>query len=84
MSVARGPQGLASFYFGHTLADWVWYGAVSALVVSGRNILNGQAYAWVTGVCGLLLAGFGLYFIYLGLRQLRVVLAPAGVTEARA
>ena len=71
MSLRRGSAGLAAFYVGHTLSDWVWYGLIGALLVSGRNIVRGQAYLWIIAVCGALLFGFGLYFIYLGLKQLR-------------
>jgi threonine/homoserine/homoserine lactone efflux protein len=84
MSLQRGPLGLASFYVGHTLSDWVWYALVAGLVVSGRNVLAGRAYTWVIGGCAFLLAGFGLYFVYLGARQLAQALFPRPGVEARA
>jgi threonine/homoserine/homoserine lactone efflux protein len=71
MALQRGAAGLVAFYTGHTLADWVFYGAVSLLVVNGRNLLTGRAYVWIVGTCGALLFGFGLFFVQLGVRQLR-------------
>jgi threonine/homoserine/homoserine lactone efflux protein len=71
MALQRGTAGLVSFYFGHTLADWLWYGAVAALVVGGRSFLQGAVYVWVIGVCGAMLFGFGLFFVSLGVREFR-------------
>ena len=71
MSLRRGSVGLAAFYTGHTLSDWLWYGIIGALLVSGRNIVHGPAYLWIIAACGALLMGFGLFFIYLGLKQVR-------------
>ena len=69
MALARGASGLTTFYVGHTLSDWIWYGALGALLVTGRDILSGPAYLWVIGLCGAVLFGFGLFFVYFGLRQ---------------
>jgi len=69
MALRRGTAGLVSFYVGHTLSDWAWYGALGVLLVGGREILRGQVYLWVIGGCGAVLFGFGLYFVYLGLNQ---------------
>ncbi|MHB0875141.1 MAG: LysE family transporter [Anaerolineae bacterium] len=71
IALQRGTAGLVSFYVGHTLADWLWYGAVATLVIGGRSILQGAVYVWVIGVCGALLFGFGLFFVSLGVRELR-------------
>lgn len=78
MSLRRGSIGLVAFYAGHTLSDWLWYGIIGALLVSGRNIVHGQAYLWIIAACGALLMGFGLFFIYLGIRQLRQGFAGMG------
>ena len=77
LALQRGSAGLSAFYVGHTLSDWVWYGIVAGLVLSGRRILQGTPYLWLIGACGVLLTGFGLYFILLGVRQLRRLVRQA-------
>lgn len=71
LALGQGRGGLLAFYFGHTLADWIWYGLVAVLVVTGRGILQGTPYLWLISICGVLLFGFGLYFLSLGVRQAR-------------
>ncbi len=83
LAIQRGAAGLATFYVGHTLSDWIWYGVVAGLVVTGRDILQGRPYLWLIGGCGALLFGFGLYFVYVGARQLRQVLAPWQTRESQ-
>lgn len=80
MALRLGVGGLGAFFVGHTLADWVWYGFVALLVYSGRGMLQGAAYLWMISICGLLLAGFGLYFVIVGIRMARRPAAAA--TEA--
>ncbi|NPV06544.1 MAG: LysE family transporter [Anaerolineae bacterium] len=79
LALGQGRGGLLSFYVGHTLSDWVWYGAVAGLVTSGRQMLQGKPYLWLISICGVLLVGFGLYFVSLGVRQVRQRQAAAAV-----
>lgn len=58
-----GPQGIVVFFAGHILADFVWYGMVSAAVYRGRRVLKKTAYRILTGVCAVFLAVFGVYFL---------------------
>jgi threonine/homoserine/homoserine lactone efflux protein len=71
LALQHGPAGLGAFYVGHTLSDWLWYGCVAALAVSGRQMLRGTGYLAIIMVCGLLLCAFGAYFVFLGARALR-------------
>ncbi|NLT43077.1 MAG: LysE family transporter [Anaerolineae bacterium] len=81
MALRLGARGLGAFFVGHTLADWVWYGFVALLVYSGRSMLQGPVYLWMISACGLLLAGFGLYFVATGIRLARRPVAMAPATE---
>ena len=58
-----GLKGIIVFFSGHILADFVWYGMVSAAVCRGRRILKKTAYRILTGVCACFLALFGVYFL---------------------
>jgi len=58
-----GLQGVIVFFAGHILADFVWYGMVSAAVYRGRRILRKTTYRILTGFCAVFLALFGVYFL---------------------
>jgi len=53
---------VAAFYGAHILSDYVWYVAVGAMVVFGRNLLKGRAYRWMMAGLGVALVNFGLPF----------------------
>ena len=61
-SQKNGLNGMMSFYFGHILADFVWYGFLSLAVCSGRKFLTEAIYRKVIFFCGLVLVGFGVWF----------------------
>lgn len=61
-----GVTGYAVFYVGHVLADLVWYSAVSGSIHRGRRLLSDRGYRWLIGSCGLLMAGFGIFFAVRG------------------
>jgi len=82
MALNRGAVGLTAFFSGHSLSDVLWYGLVAALVVSGRNLFSGRVFLWTLGVCGVLLLGFGLYFVYLGARAFIVMASERRPGEA--
>jgi len=58
-----GLRGVAVFFAGHILADFVWYGMVSAAVYRGKRILKKETYRILTGSCAVFLALFGVYFL---------------------
>jgi len=58
-----GLQGILVFFSGHILADFVWYGMVSAAVYRGRRILKKNTCRVLTGFCAVFLALFGVYFL---------------------
>ena len=64
-----GPGHVAAFYSGHILSDYVWYIAVGAMVVFGRNLLKGRAYRWMMAGLGIALGGFGLLFLVEGITR---------------
>ncbi len=65
-----GLLGIAAFYLGHILADYVWYGVVSLALVSGRRILTNTFYKGLILVCGLFLWGLAGFFIVQGVARL--------------
>jgi len=56
---ALGWAGVLAFYFGHISADYAWDSVLSGVVAGGRRWLNNTVYR-------LLIAGCGLYLVYLG------------------
>ena len=65
-----GLTGVAVFFAGHILADFVWYALVSVAVDRGRRLLPDTAYKVLIGVCGAFLAGYALYLIAGGVNRL--------------
>jgi threonine/homoserine/homoserine lactone efflux protein len=55
--------GMTSFYFGHILADFIWYGVVIGAIVSGRRFISDRVYQGVLAFCGVFLIGLGGWFI---------------------
>lgn len=70
LSVTHGVAGVLAFYLGHILSDLVWYSLVSIAVARGRRVMTDRAYQVLVGVCGLLLLGFGGWFVWSGVRFL--------------
>ncbi len=68
LSVTHGLAGVLAFYLGHILSDLVWYSVVSVAVARGRHVMTDRAYQVLVGVCGLLLLGFGGWFVWSGVR----------------
>ena len=71
LSMARGPLGLGSFYFGHILSDLSWYSLVALLIARGKTLLSQPVYRLILLVCGLFLIALSVYFIYSGIKFLR-------------
>jgi len=58
------------FYLGHILADLAWFWAVAFAVTRGHFWMNLRTYRIILLICGILLAGTGLYFAISGLSTL--------------
>lgn len=69
-SLGLGVLGIAAFYVGHILADYSWYGVVSAGLVTGRRIMTDTFYKWLIFACGLFLLAMAGFFIAKGLDRL--------------
>jgi threonine/homoserine/homoserine lactone efflux protein len=67
MALRFGFPGLLAFYFGHILADYTWYTAVSAAVAGGRRYINQAIYRGVVFCCGLFMLGMAAWFVRSGL-----------------
>jgi threonine/homoserine/homoserine lactone efflux protein len=71
LSLARGPLGLGSFYFGHILSDLSWYSLVAFLIARGKTLLSQPVYRLILLACGLFLMALSIYFIYSGIKFLQ-------------
>jgi threonine/homoserine/homoserine lactone efflux protein len=65
-----GAIGVALFYVGHILADFIWFGFVGFMVERSQKMLGGKVYKYVILACAMLLLGFGLWFIVEGVRTI--------------
>ena len=61
-----GVAGVISFYIGHILSDFVWFGFVGFLVGRRRQMLNAGLYRHIIQACACFLFGFGLLFALYG------------------
>lgn len=57
-----GIAGVGVYYFGHILADFIWYGAISVIVGTTRRFINEKLYRILIAVLGALLIFFGARF----------------------
>ena len=58
-----GRAAVGSFYVGHVLSDFVWFGFVAGSLALGRNVILGPtSYRVLLAASGLFMAGFGFYF----------------------
>lgn len=58
--------GYAVFYVAHILADLAWYAAVGESVHRGRRLLSDRGYRWLVGALAVCLAGFAVWFAWVG------------------
>jgi threonine/homoserine/homoserine lactone efflux protein len=70
VAAQHGWKGVATFFAGHILADLAWYSAASAAMAGGRRLMSDRIYRGIVGVCGVLLLGFGAFFLWSGFRFL--------------
>lgn len=76
VSLEKSVAGISAFYAGHISADFLWYCAVGAALVLGKQILSDRIYMGLIIVCGLFLACLGVYFLYSGIRRFLKQPAP--------
>lgn len=65
---AFGLAGMVAFYFGHTLADWVWNSLVALVMSTGRRFIGDRLYRGILIICGLFLLALAVYFCASGIR----------------
>ncbi len=63
-SLRHGVPGLTSFYFGHILGDFFWYGMIAYIIVTGKRFVTDRVYRGVLFVCGLFLVFLAAAFIF--------------------
>jgi threonine/homoserine/homoserine lactone efflux protein len=72
-----------SFYLGHELSDFAWYGFVGLVLVTGERYLSDRVYGGLALVCGVALVGLAMWFMWTGIGVLRGKVAePAGASPA--
>lgn len=60
----HGVSGVAAFYFGHILSDFVWYTFVSVLLWKGRKLMLGRGLKIIIFSCALFLLYLGGTFMF--------------------
>lgn len=65
-----GITGVLLFFFGHILADFMWYAVVSFVVASGKRLITPKIYRGIIILCGLFLIYLSVDFFRLGLKTL--------------
>jgi threonine/homoserine/homoserine lactone efflux protein len=65
-----GVAGVAVFYAGHILADFLWYGSISTVIGKTRRFINERVYRGIVIGLGGLLVYFGGSFVYQAARSL--------------
>lgn len=71
-SYQYGLPGIAVFFSGHILADFVWYTGISAGIERGRHFLNDRLYRMVVAICAVLLIAFAGYFLCTGIVKMMI------------
>lgn len=64
VAVKYGITGVVVFFTGHIAADYAWYALVSLGVSRGREVMGGNVHVLVVKMCGVVLVGFGVWFLY--------------------
>lgn len=67
-----GPTGIVLFYFGHILADFLWYSLVSWVVSKGKTFFSPRLYRGVIIVCAVFLFYLSIDFLCYGARLIGV------------
>lgn len=62
-SVAFGLVGFLLFMVTHWLCDFVWLSGISVVIHRVRHLWSKRIHRAIFGLCGLLLIGFGVWFV---------------------
>lgn len=65
--IVFGFIGLLVFYIGHIMADMAWYTFISAMIASGKKLINDKIYRIILVCCAAYLIYLGITFILKGL-----------------
>jgi threonine/homoserine/homoserine lactone efflux protein len=69
VALEAGLIGITSFWLGHILADFGWYGAIGLSLSQGRALMSERTYTGLLRGAAALLGFLGVMFILLGLRM---------------
>ncbi len=58
-----GTAGVLVFYLGHVSADFMWYGAISAIIGTTRRFISQKLYRIIVALLGCMLVYFGASFV---------------------
>jgi threonine/homoserine/homoserine lactone efflux protein len=65
-----GIYGVAAFFSGHIISDFLWYSVVSFAFSKGGKLINDTIYRWLVLFLGIFISAFSLYFVLGGLNML--------------
>ena len=65
-----GFIGIALFFVGHILGDFIWYSAISTAVSKGKKLFTDKIYRLLIGVCALFLLAFSVYLLFMAFAKL--------------
>lgn len=68
LALPRGVIGLTAFTSGHIASDFFWFTLVAIVFATGRRFITDRVYGSALYLFGVVLALFGLYFIWYGVR----------------
>ena len=66
LALPHGILGLAAFTIGHVASDFFWFTLVAIVFATGRRFITDRVYRFALYLFGILLALFGVYFIWQG------------------
>ncbi len=66
ISAKLGIVGVAVFFIGHILADFLWYSVVSTSISLGKRFFTDGVYRGIVAFCAVFLLGFSIYFFKSG------------------
>ncbi|HNX29653.1 MAG TPA: LysE family transporter [Syntrophomonadaceae bacterium] len=66
LALKSGAAGIASFFSGHILSDFLWYTMIAYAVSKGAGFLSPRIYQGILTACGIFMLVLGGYFLYTG------------------
>ena len=69
LALPRGVLGFTAFTAGHVASDFFWFTLVAIVFATGRRFITDRVYQSALYVFGMLLALFGVYFIWFGVTR---------------